>query len=163
MQPLDLEIRLDDLTGEPIRALLGQHLSHMHEITPSGSVHALDVDRLSAPGITFWSAWVGAELVGCGALKELDATRGEIKSMRTADAYRGRGVASRVLEHITAEARRRGYRSLSLETGAFPAFAPARALYERHGFRYCGPFDGYADDPNSVFMTKDLAAQTDLS
>ncbi|MCB9598193.1 MAG: GNAT family N-acetyltransferase [Sandaracinaceae bacterium] len=128
----------------------------MREVTPEGSVHALDVEALRGPDITFWSAWDGDELFGCGALRELDARRCEIKSMRTAEAHRGKGVASRVLEHLLAEAARRGYEHVYLETGAMPAFEPARALYARYGFEPCGPFHDYADDPNSVFMTRRL-------
>jgi putative acetyltransferase len=151
-----MEIREDDLTGEAIASLLREHLEEMHAVTPPGSVHALDLAGLRSPGVTFWSSWEGAELVGCGALKQLDARTGEIKSMRTAPAHRGRGVAARVLEHILAEARRRGYEQLLLETGAQPAFAPARALYARYGFEVRGPFAGYTDDPNSVYMGKRL-------
>ncbi|PSN11053.1 GNAT family N-acetyltransferase [filamentous cyanobacterium CCT1] len=151
-----MEIREDDLTGELIIALLREHLENMHEITPPGSVHALDLDRLRVPHITFWTAWDGDDLLGCGALKELDPTSGEIKSMRTPARHRRRGIASRILEHIIDVARQRGYTHLYLETGAFPAFAPARTLYERYGFAYRGPFADYADDPNSSFMEKRL-------
>lgn len=151
-----LRIRRDKLTGRKVADLLGEHIREMYEITPAQSVHALDLKALRAPGITFWSAWEGRELVGCGALKELDSARGEIKSMRTAPAHRGKGVASQMLAHIIEEARRRGYRELSLETGSLKEFLPAIALYERHGFGYCGPFADYADDPNSVYMTKRL-------
>lgn len=150
----ELDIREDDLTGDAVAALLGEHLEDMHEITPPGSVHALPLDALRAPDVTFWSAWEGNELVGCGALKEIDAETGEIKSMRTASGHRGRGVGSRVLRHIIGEARRRAYRHLFLETGSMPEFEPARSLYRRHGFSLRGPFGDYADDPNSVFMTK---------
>ena len=153
---MQLEIREDDLTGPEIAALLEEHLAEMHRVTPAGSVHALELERLRAPGITFWSAWSGAELVGCGALKELGPDRGEVKSMRTAAAHRRRGVAARMLEHVMAEARRRGYRWLFLETGAGAPFAPARALYRSYGFEPCGPFEGYTDDPNSAFLTKEL-------
>jgi putative acetyltransferase len=128
----------------------------MREITPPGSVHALDLAGLRAPEVTSWSLWEGTELLGCGALKELDPASGEIKSMHTAEAHRGRGVASRILEHLIAEGRRRGYRRLLLETGSFPAFGPARSLYEGYGFQYRGPFGDYADDPNSVFMALQL-------
>ncbi|GAB4158616.1 MAG: GNAT family N-acetyltransferase [Cyanobacteria bacterium J069] len=159
-----MQIREDDLTGEKIAALLREHLENMHEITPPGSVHALDLERLrfrdgslrESPEITFWSIWRNGELLGCGALKQLDATSGEIKSMRTVQAYRRQGVAARMLEHILAEAQRRGYDRLYLETGALAEFAPARALYARYGFEPCGPFADYADDPNSAFMTKTL-------
>jgi len=119
-------------------------------------VHALAIEGLRSPHVTFWSVWEGEDLVGCGALKELSADAGEIKSMRTAEAHRGRGVASRMLEHIVEEARRRRYRHLHLDTGSFAEFAPARALYERFGFTYRGPFGSYRDDPNSVFMTRAL-------
>jgi putative acetyltransferase len=151
-----LEIRRDDLTAEPVLALLREHLEEMVRITPPGSVHALDLEGLRAPAVTFWSVWNGAELLGCGALKELDPGCGEIKSMRTAPSHRGRGVASKLLGFILEEARRRGYATVCLETGAFPAFAPARSLYERHGFRYRGPFSDYVEDSNSVFMGLDL-------
>ena len=149
-----LHLREDDLMGKKITRFLREHLEDMHEITPPGSVHALDLEALRSPDITFWSAWEGDELLGCGALKELDSRSGEVKSMRTAAAHRGKGVASRILECIIREAKRRGYRRLHLETGALPEFAPARALYRRYGFEYRGPFGDYLDDPNSVFMTK---------
>jgi putative acetyltransferase len=153
-----VQIREDDLTGDKIAALLREHLENMHEITPPGSVHALDLERLQSPDITFWSVWQGDELLGCGALKELDITSGEIKSMRTVLAHRRKGVAAKMLEHILAEARRRGYGQLYLETGALAEFAPARSLYARYGFEPRGPFADYADDPNSAFMTKALLA-----
>jgi len=146
-------IRLDDLEGPEIRSLLSEHLRGMHEVTPPGSVHALDVTALRQPEITFWSVWSDKELLGCGALKELDPTHGEIKSMRTAATHRRRGVGRAMLEHIVGEAQRRAYRRLSLETGAMDAFAPARRLYESFGFRYTAPFADYTNDPNSVFMT----------
>jgi putative acetyltransferase len=151
-----LQIREDDLTGKKIADFLREHLEDMHEITPPESVHALDLEALRAPDITFWSAWEGDELLGCGALKELDSRSGEVKSMRTAKAHRRRGVASKMLEHIIQEAKRRAYDCLNLETGAMPEFAPARALYTQYGFAYRGPFAKYMDDPNSVFMTKKL-------
>ncbi|GAB1537979.1 GNAT family N-acetyltransferase [Scytonema sp. NUACC21] len=151
-----MEIREDDLTGQKIAEFLREHLENMYEVTPPQSVHALDLEALRSPNITFWSAWEGSELLGCGALKELDSRSGEVKSMRTAKAYRNRGVASKILEHIIQEAKRRGYDCLNLETGALPEFAPARALYTRYGFEYRGPFAEYIDDPNSVFMTKKL-------
>lgn len=149
-----MHIREDDLTGKEIADLLREHLENMHEITPPESVHALDLEALRSPDITFWSAWEGDELLGCGALKELDSRSGEVKSMRTAKAHRRKGVASKILEHIIQEAKRRAYDSLHLETGSFPEFAPARALYTQYGFEYRGPFGDYIDDPNSVFMTK---------
>ncbi|MBD2111511.1 MULTISPECIES: GNAT family N-acetyltransferase [Cyanophyceae] len=151
-----MHIREDDLTGPQIIALLREHLENMHEITPSGSVHALDLEQLRAPNITFWTAWDGNDLLGCGALKELDSTSGEVKSMRTPAAHRRKGIASSILEHIIDVARQRGYTHLYLETGSFPAFAPARTLYERYGFEYRGPFGDYTADPNSSFMEKSL-------
>lgn len=158
MEMQHIKIRHDDLTGEQIIGLLQEHLDNMHAITPPESVHALDLTGLRAPDVTFWSVWDADTLVGCGALKALDETAGEIKSMRTVEAYRGRGVGARVLEHIISEATRRGYTHLYLETGAMAAFAPARALYERYGFVYRGPFGTYSEDPNSVFMLKELGS-----
>jgi len=130
----------------------------MHEISPPESVHALGLERLRAPDITFWSAWEGDELLGCGALRQLDVNRGEVKSMRTVEAHRGKGVGSKILEQIIEEASRRGYEVLLLETGSEPTFAPAQRLYQRYGFVCRGPFAEYIEDPNSVFMTKDLHA-----
>src|SRR5437588_10973790 len=124
--------------------------------TPAESVHALPIEGLRSPDITFWTVWENGELLGCGALKELDRQRGEIKSMRTASAHLRKGVARAVLYHIIVEAKRRGYRRLSLETGSMAMFKPARQLYERAGFTYCQPFDDYVEDPNSVFMTMTL-------
>ena len=151
-----MQIRKDDLTGEKIAALLREHLENMHAVTPPGSVHAFPLEALRAPDVTFWSVWKGDDLLGCGALKELDVKSGEVKSMRTAPLHRGKGVGSRVLEHIIQEARRRAYACLYLETGASAEFAPARALYLRYGFEYRGPFADYRNDPNSVFMAKKL-------
>ena len=151
-----IEIREDDLSGARIRRFLREHLENMHAITPPESVHALDLDGLRAPGITFWSAWAGEALLGCGALKELDSTSGEIKSMRTVQSRRRRGVGSRILQHLISVAGARGYQRLFLETGAMVEFEPARKLYRRHGFAVCGPFPPYSNDPNSVFMQKRL-------
>ena len=151
---LPLTFRLDDLSGEPTRALIARHLAGMRASSPPESVHALDVEKLRAPDVTFWSVWVGEEIAGCGALKRLDARRGELKSMRVADAFLGRGVGRALLEHLLGEARARRIESLWLETGSVPAFVPALKLYESAGFVRCGPFDGYTDDPFSVFMTR---------
>jgi len=151
-----VRIELDDLTRPEIHALLEEHLQSMYELSPPESVHALDLDELRSPDITFWSVWDDETLLGCGALKQLDARHGEVKSMRTPARLRGRGAARAVLTHIVAEARRRGYERLSLETGVFDAFKPAQRLYESFGFAYCGPFADYVDDPNSVYMTKVL-------
>jgi len=147
-------IREDDLTGEAIRALVTRHLSGMASYTPAGEVHALGIDGLRSPDVSFWSAWVGDEVVGCGALKQLDPERGEVKSMRVADAWLGQGIGRAILEHIITIARGRGMTSLWLETGA--PFRAARQLYERAGFRYTGPFDDYPKTDFSVFMTLDL-------
>ncbi|SEA89326.1 GNAT family N-acetyltransferase [Variovorax sp. YR216] len=151
-----MEIRQDDLSGPEIRALLEEHLRNMHAVSPPESVHALDLDKLRQPDISFWTVWEGGDLLGCGALRALSSTHGEIKSMRTAEAHRGRGVARAVLDHIVAEAKARDYQRLSLETGSMQAFAPAHRLYESFGFTRCGPFGDYAPDPNSLFMTKEL-------
>lgn len=146
-------IKVDDLSGPEIRALLEEHLRHMHELSPPESVHALDIDALRHPDVTFWSAWDGPALLGCGALRALDATHGEVKSMRTSRAHLRRGTARAMLSHIVEAGRARGYERLSLETGSMAGFAPARALYESFGFTYCPPFGDYGEDPHSVFMT----------
>ncbi|WP_064746830.1 GNAT family N-acetyltransferase [Lysobacter antibioticus] len=151
-----MDIRIDDLTGSQIHALLQEHLRDMAELSPPESIHALDLDGLRRPDIRFWTVWEKDQLLGCGALRELDSTHGEIKSMRTADAHRRKGVAARMLGHILDEASRRGYRRLSLETGSMAGFAPARTLYAQFGFVECAPFGDYVEDPNSVFMTRSL-------
>ncbi|WP_038615522.1 GNAT family N-acetyltransferase [Dyella jiangningensis] len=154
--PVVSEIRLDDLRGPEIAALLQEHLDDMKLHSPPESIHALDLEKLRRPEITFWSLWQDGELLGCGAIRQLDVTHGEIKSMRTSNRHRRKGVAARMLQHILDEAKQRGYQRLSLETGAPAAFVPARELYARFGFRYCGPFADYVDDPYSVFMTREL-------
>lgn len=154
-----MHIRIDDLEGPEIRALLEEHLAHMHSQSPPESVHALDLTGLKRPEVTFWTVWsapVGGELLGCGALKQIGPRHGEIKSMRTPAAHRGKGVARAMLGHIVEVARQRGWERLSLETGTQPGFEPARKLYEAFGFAYCGPFEGYREDPNSAFMTRTL-------
>lgn len=151
-----MRITIDDLSGPAIRNLLRAHLQNLAALSPPESMHALDLEALRKPEITFWSVWDGEELAGCGALKELDAKHAEIKSMRTATAHLRRGVASMLLQHIIDEAKRRNYRRMSLETGAGDAFVPARTLYTKFGFKLCGPFADYIDDPNSVFMTQEL-------
>ncbi len=153
---MTLSFRLDDLSGSDIKELLRRHLDTMAEHSPPESRHALDLSGLRAADVTFWSIWEGEELVGCGALKELDPEHGEIKSMHTAKALRGQGIAAAMLEHILEEARGRGYRRLSLETGSMAAFAPAHALYSKYGFTDCPPFADYREDPNSIFMTRTL-------
>lgn len=147
-------IRQDDLGGPEIADLLRLHLAEMHRNSPACSVHAMPIERLRAPDVTFWSIWEDGRLAGCGALKALPDEQGEIKSMRTAPDFLRRGVGERMLLHLIEEARRRGYRQLSLETGSGPPFAPAIALYGKHGFVPCGPFGDYADDPFLRFMTR---------
>jgi putative acetyltransferase len=154
---MSMQIKTDDLTGPEVIGLLQTHLDYCRATSPPESVHALDLDGLRARNVTFWSIWDGPDILGCGALKELDPDHGEIKSMHTKARERGRGVAAAVVEHIIAQARSRGYRRLSLETGSNEAFAPARALYARFGFVMTEPFADYRPDPNSVFMTLDLA------
>lgn len=156
MPQTGMEIRVDDLVSPQVQALLAEHLRAMHEIGPQESVHALDLDALRKPEITFWTAWREGELLGFCALQRLDARHGEIKSMRTSDAHRRAGVARRLLEHIIEEARARAYIRVSLETGSMSEFVPARRLYESFGFVYCGPFADYIEDPNSSFMTLKL-------
>ncbi|CAG9606514.1 GNAT family N-acetyltransferase [Pseudoneobacillus rhizosphaerae] len=151
-----MEIKLDDLTGPEIAQLLDEHLQNMAKHSPPESRHALNLDGLRKPEITFWSVWENGHLVGCGALKELDYKHGEIKSMRTSSSHLRKGVAKKVLQHIIAEAKNRNYRRLSLETGSMTAFEPARRLYASFGFQYCKPFSDYIEDPNSVFMTMEL-------
>jgi putative acetyltransferase len=148
-----VQIEIDDLSRPEIHALLNEHLQSMHLLSPAESVHALDLTELRRPDITFWSIWDGTVLLGCGALKELDAKHGEVKSMRTPNSLRRRGAGRAVLTHIVGVARSRGYERLSLETGSAEAFLPAQRLYASAGFEYCGPFAGYAEDPNSVFMS----------
>lgn len=149
----ELRIEGGDLASPEVRALLAEHLADMHATSPAESVHALDVGALTEPAVTFWTARRDGELLGCGALRHLGDGHGEVKSMRTARHARGTGVASRLLEHIVAEGRRRGYARLSLETGTQPFFAPARRLYRRYGFVDCPPFDAYRPDPHSAFLT----------
>jgi putative acetyltransferase len=156
-----MDIRVDDLTRPEIIALLREHLHSMTLHSPPESIHALDIDALRKPEITFWSVWRNAELAGCGAIKELDPRHGEIKSMRTVSSHLRTGVATTLMHHIIEEAGRRSYERLSLETGSMEAFAPARRLYARFGFKYCAPFADYVDDPYSVFMTRELRAEAD--
>ncbi len=151
-----MHIEIDDLTRPEVLALLEEHLGNMLTLCPRESVHALDVDRLRVREISFWTVWEEGMLLGCGALKELSAKHGEVKSMRTPLACRRRGAGRAVLEHIIQVAKARNYERLSLETGSASAFIPARCLYESVGFVYCGPFEGYREDPNSVFLTLDL-------
>lgn len=148
----EMEIREDDLSHPAVIALLAEHLGNMYELSPPESVHALDIEKLKSPGITFWTIWADAELMGCGALKELDRISGEVKSMRTPAARRRAGAGRVMLMHIIEVARSRGYRHLFLETGSQAAFVPAQTLYRSAGFQECGPFGDYQDDPNSAFF-----------
>ncbi len=151
-----MRIVVDDLTDPRVRELLELHLERMHEHSPPGSVFALDLDALRHPAVTFWTAREGDDLMGCGALKELDPEHGEVKSMRTADDHVRRGVASGILDVIIGTARARGYRHLSLETGSGRAFEPSHALYRRTGFVERGPFGTYTDVEFSRYFTLDL-------
>jgi putative acetyltransferase len=151
-----MKIIVDDLRGPEIARFLQAHLDHMREITPEGSVYALDLDALRAPEVTFWTVLDGDEVVGCGALKRLDGTEGEIKSMRSHPDRRRTGIGALVLEHILAEARDTGLTRLSLETGATDSFLAARSLYAKYGFEPCGPFGDYDHDPHSAYMTTAL-------
>ena len=151
-----MEIKIDDLTCSAVHELLREHLRSMALHSPPQSMHALDIEALRKPGITFWTVWEDGELLGCGALKGLDSRHAEIKSMRTASSHLRKGVAKTLLGHMLEEARRRGYGRLSLETGSMEAFEPARRLYARFGFTYCGPFADYVEDPNSVYMTREV-------
>ena len=149
-----MKVLVDSPTRPDVLALLEEHLRSMYELSPPESVHALDVTKLQSPDVTFWSVRDDdGTLLGIGALKELSAKHGEIKSMRTPQALLRRGAGKRVLAHILAVARERGYERLSLETGTPDAFLAARALYESFGFVYCTPFGDYKLDPYSAFMT----------
>jgi putative acetyltransferase len=151
-----MEIVVDDLSGPQIATFLAEHVREMRAITPLESKHALDLDGLRRPDITFWSVFDEDRLVGCGALKRLDPAHAELKSMRTAPDRKRSGIASLLLGHIIAEARRMGYQRVSLETGSADFFLPARRLYEKFGFDYCQPFADYRPDRHSVFMTRTL-------
>lgn len=149
-----LKIIIDDLNGPEIAALLQAHLELTRSLSPACSVHALDIDALRKPSITLWSGWQDGEILGCVALSQMDDTQGEIKSMHTAKAARGKGIAAQMLTHLETQARTKGLARLSLETGSQKAFAPARALYEKFGYEACPPFGDYVEDPHSYFMTK---------
>ncbi len=149
-----MNIIIDDLRGPEIAALLQEHLDDMQSISPPESCHALDLEKLRHPSVTFWTAWDGTNLMGCGALKKIDAEHAEVKSMRTAKPYLRKGVAQRILETVITGAREQGFKRLSLETGTQPEFEAARLLYERNEFVYVGPFEGYREDPLSAFMSR---------
>jgi putative acetyltransferase len=158
-----LAIRLDDLKGDAIASFLAQHIEDMRSVSPPESKHALDLEGLRSPEIQFWSVWEGEVLVSCGALKNLGSGSGEIKSMRTSAAHRGKGIASMLLRFIVDVAVEQRYVTLYLETGSMPFFAAARQLYYKHGFCECAPFGSYREDPNSVFMRLDLRSLSNRS
>ena len=143
-----------------VQKLLAYHFASAQAQTAEGSAHALDLSGLKSPDVLFWSAWDGVDVVGVGALKRLSESHGELKSMHTHQDHRRKGIGKAVLEHIIAEARRMGLSRLSLETGSWSFFAPARALYSRHGFVECSPFGSYSADPNSVFMMLELSSDS---
>lgn len=151
---MGIQVRQDDLSSEEVQALIAEHLSGMHSNTPAGQVHALDIERLRAPGVTFWTAWLDGALCGCGALKELNSLSGEVKSMRTRAAFLRQGVGQAILDEIMRTARQRGYTHLFLETGTGPAFAAAHKLYLRNGFAWTGAFGDYTATEFNVFMAK---------
>lgn len=153
-----MDIRIDNLEGADIAEFLQQHIDDMKSVSPTESKHALDLEGLRAPDITFWSLYDGDQLVGCAALKEMGVGLGELKSMRVKASARGGGIGSKLVSHIVQEAKNRQYRLLALETGSMSFFEPARALYLKHGFTYCGPFGSYKEDPYSVFMELRLDA-----
>ncbi|MEU9007539.1 GNAT family N-acetyltransferase [Streptomyces sp. NPDC048551] len=151
-----MKIAVDDLSGPEIAAFLAGHVRQMQSISPPESKHALDLDALRRPGVTFWSVRDGDTVLGCGAIKRLDEGHAELKSMRTSPARKRSGIASFLLGHILTEATRMGFTRLSLETGTAEFFLPARKLYEKFGFTSCEPFADYRPDPHSTFMTKAL-------
>ncbi len=153
---MSLRITEGGLDDGQVIAMLKFHFETNISVTPKGSAHVFDLSRLKAPDISFWSAWDGDTLMGVGALKRINASDGEIKSMHTLKTARRSGVGAAMLQHIMTEARKMGLSRLYLETGSFDFFAPARALYARHGFTECAPFEGYKPDPNSTFMMREI-------
>lgn len=153
---MSFDVRHDDLSGVEVQVLVREHLAGMMSSSPPESVHALPLDALRHPNITFWSVWHGSDLAGCGALKELDPGQGEIKCMRTKARFLRQGVGQAALSQILRTAHERGYTRLYLETGSTSVFKPAQALYLRNGFEICGPFGDYTLDPFSVYMTINL-------
>ncbi|WP_059123222.1 GNAT family N-acetyltransferase [Vibrio sp. MEBiC08052] len=151
-----MDIIIDDLSSDAVIKLLEEHLADMYATSPPESAHALDVDGLQSPEITLFSCWVNDELQGCLAMKQLTPEHIELKSMRTSNTARRSGIASHLLTHVLSIASEKGYRRVSLETGSQAFFKPARNLYKKFGFRYCGPFADYKEDPHSRFMTREL-------
>lgn len=157
---MNLRIRIDDLSSAQSQALIAEHLAGMHAHSPPSHVNALAIQALRAPDVTFWTAWTGDEICGCGALKELGITSGEIKSMRTRPGFLNRGVGQAILNEIQVAAKIRGYEALYLETGTGPAFEAAHALYIKNGFAWCDAFDNYIATDFNVFMVKPLLAKS---
>ena len=151
---MKIVIRIDDLSSDESQTIVREHMASMLDNTPLESVHALPLDKLRQDHVSFWTAWLGTELCGCGALQTLDHQHGEVKSMRTREKFLRQGVGQVVLSHIVTEAITRGLKRLSLETGFAESFAAARSMYLRNGFEICSPFGDYKLDPHSVFMTK---------
>ncbi|NGZ68876.1 GNAT family N-acetyltransferase [Vibrio aestuarianus subsp. cardii] len=154
-----MEIKVDDLLGGEVINLLEEHLADMYATSPAESVHALDVEALKSPDITFFSGWSNGELQGCLAIKQLTPKHIELKSMRTSSSARKSGVATKLLTHALNTALDNGYQKVSLETGTQQFFQPARNLYEKFGFTYCEPFADYDVDPHSHFMTRELVGK----
>lgn len=148
-----MKIKIDDLKGKAVARLLQEHHQDMLNHSPPESVHALDIEKLRSPDIIFWTGWIDGELAGCAALKQLNTEHSEIKSMRTSTTHLRQGVANKLLQHLITEAKNKGYKKISLETGSMVAFSPAKELYKKFGFRECEPFADYQEDPYSVFMT----------
>ena len=153
---MPIKIDIDDFSNPDVIALLQAHLDFTAALSPPESIHALDLAGLAIPEITFWTARLDNQLLGCVALKDLGKNRSEIKSMHTAKIARGKGVAKLLLNHVINTARSRNIQILFLETGSADGFTPARNLYQSHGFEICPPFGTYAEDPHSVFMKKQL-------
>jgi putative acetyltransferase len=153
---MKIEIRIDKLSSEESQSIVREHMAGMLASTPTESVHALPLDKLRQPNITFWTAWIGSELCGCGALQAHDVQHGEVKTMRTREKFLRQGVGQAVLSHIINHATEIGMKRLSLETGSADSFQASRSMYLRQGFEICGPFNDYKLDPHSVFMTKQL-------
>ncbi len=153
---MSIQLRIDDLSGTSTQALIAEHLAGMNGNSPPGHVNALALDSLRARDVTFWAAWVNDELCGCGALKELDPETGEVKSMRTRDAYLGQGIGQAVLDRILHTAQERGYRKVYLETGTGNTFKAAHGLYLKNGFSRCGAFGAYIATDFNVFMVRTL-------
>lgn len=156
MNQQNIDIRSGGLQTPEVIALLQQHLEEMANLSPAESVHALDLHALQQPEISFWTAWIGDEVAGCAALKQLDTKNAEIKSMRTNTYHQRTGVASELLSHLIAQAKKQNYNTLLLETGSMPAFTAAKSLYEKFGFELCEPFSDYVEDPHSIFMQLNL-------